>query len=945
MTAGESSYDAILEELLSAMESAAPPPSRIELLERHPGSEATVDRVLRAVERYARLRGQARVGSRLGPPLAPGTMLGDFVLDEPLAAGGMARVYRARQRSLGNRVVALKVFVRGADEEHGHRRFEREALSASRLHHPHLAEVYGFGEQDGLCFYAMRLVAGPTWRAVLERLVAEEMLRRYPVVRRTLVRQAAEVASALATIHAAGMVHRDVKPSNVLLDGSDAGPGGIPEAAAILVDFGLVRPVDRGLLTMTRGSGTACYAAPEQLLGSPVGPPADVFALGVTLHDLLSARTPEARTIAPSIGMESLRELVPSVDPDLAAVVSKAVDPDARWRYADAEALRRDLSAWLEGRPVSARRLRPVERARRFVGRHPQVVLRGILGSAAAAVLLAGLAAVWGWAAAWRRAATARTEGDVATLTSSLGSVPYPVAWLLGATDRSLLDYVRRLRGSESSDPVVAVASCLERGASAEALLAAATHLRVHGYDQEPLVRDWLLLQLSPDSDRRREALQVTARIFYERDDQDQAELVAREPFRQALLGLWEAPTLAEEERLYALSALSGCARVSDLGRVLPWCLPPPDFTERQRLGLRCAERTLRRSNRLRTASASDLAEVRGLVATHIRRMLDEISVDPHVGPWDCRLSAWRLGIALLLAERAAGIRPPVDGLLPPSWLDAFLTQGAAPGSGEAALFFAAAGDPRTRPAMELTQGPRSADRWGQICGLLDDPDVTERSRRFFLKSGEPDGLALVAEFDRAVAESSPELSGRADRFLLDPESRLGAVVGRLASSIDAERAEYCPDPQVMGAWDFTTPAPSSCGIAGELDLAEADHNAPDPGSICYLRLPAAGRSSAEVEFSMPPVGASSPWVALELTHCRASRPYLPYQGEVYLRIRLDGTVLFESVAVESTAGQTVSLPIEGLRLRPGNHRLEIAPTTRSTSTYRLYRATLRRMR
>lgn len=206
--------------------------------------------------------------------LRPGDRLGPYRLVEPLGEGGMGIVFRANRATGG--VAALKVLRRElSGDETFRRRFEREGRIAAQLDHPHLVEVVDAGEAEGLHYLASRFVEGET--------LAHRLERDGPLPLSELLRLAAELGTAIDALHEAGLVHRDVKPSNVMVG---------PEGAA-LTDFGLARGVADSVLTAPgRVVGTLDYLAPEVIRGQPAGPAADIYALGCLLYECVCGAPP-----------------------------------------------------------------------------------------------------------------------------------------------------------------------------------------------------------------------------------------------------------------------------------------------------------------------------------------------------------------------------------------------------------------------------------------------------------------------------------------------------------------------------------------------------------------------------------------------------------------------------------------------------------------------------
>jgi serine/threonine protein kinase len=209
--------------------------------------------------------------------LEAGSEFAGYRIEGLAGKGGMGIVYRARQ-ARPSRLVALKVIAPElADDEEFRSRFERESEVAASIEHPNVIPVYEVGDDDGCLFIAMRFVDGTDLRALIDEEGA------LPADRATRI--AGQVAAALDAAHDAGLIHRDVKPANVLISGSDH---------AYLTDFGLTKPMKGGqeLTTTGVGVGTFDYMAPEQFRGEPVDARTDVYALGCVLHHALTGAPP-----------------------------------------------------------------------------------------------------------------------------------------------------------------------------------------------------------------------------------------------------------------------------------------------------------------------------------------------------------------------------------------------------------------------------------------------------------------------------------------------------------------------------------------------------------------------------------------------------------------------------------------------------------------------------
>src|SRR6266567_4910041 len=310
------------------------------------------------------------------------TDFGDYKLLEEIGRGGQGVVFRARQKSL-NRIVALKIIGLGHWATEAHlKRFRLEAEAAARLEHPGIVPIHEVGERDSSCYFSMKFVEGGQLDAIPKR---EPMP----------IRQAAELIAKVArTVHYAhehGILHRDIKPGNILLDAN-----GEPH----LTDFGLARLLETES-TVTRTLevlGTPSYMAPEQAASknTQLTSATDVYGLGAVSYQLLTGQPPFAggttyETIKLLLDTEPRqpRLLNPKIDRDLSTICLKCLEKDPQRRYPSALALAEDLERWLKHEPIQARRIGLVALSGKWVRRNPT--------SALLAVCLVALAAAAGW--------------------------------------------------------------------------------------------------------------------------------------------------------------------------------------------------------------------------------------------------------------------------------------------------------------------------------------------------------------------------------------------------------------------------------------------------------------------------------------------------------------------------------------------------------------------
>lgn len=378
------------------------------ICDEHPSHAEVLRRRIRA------LRGVGLLDSRPPTEGFP-ERLGEFRLIRPLGGGGMGVVYLAQQESL-NRTVALKLirpehlYFPGARE-----RFQREVDAVARLRHPGIVPVYTVGEENGVPYFAMEHVEGRSLSEILKDLVGldpaglsaadlqrqitpegENVARpRSGTTSRSAVfqgrwveacfRVAREVAEALEHAHARGVLHRDVKPSNIMVT---------PAGRVVLLDFGLA--ISDGASKLTRSGaliGSLPYMAPEQVDGrlDDIGTATDVYGLGATLYEMLTLQLPHPGETVDEIqrSIQGGRAVAPSkintaVPWDAETVCLTAIDVEPGRRYVDAAAMGRDLGNVLSLRPIQARRPGMALRGRRFAQRHPALSVAAVLGCAVA---------------------------------------------------------------------------------------------------------------------------------------------------------------------------------------------------------------------------------------------------------------------------------------------------------------------------------------------------------------------------------------------------------------------------------------------------------------------------------------------------------------------------------------------------------------------------------
>lgn len=268
---------------------------------------------------------------------------GRYRIVRRLGQGGMARVFLAQDESL-HRPVAVKVLAdRHSHDPHFIERFQREARSAARLNHPNIVQVYDHAQVDGVSYIVQEYVEGETLKELIRR--------EAPLDARRAITIALQILAALRVAHQQGVIHRDVKPQNILVQ---------PDGKVKVADFGIANAGESDMTEAGSIVGTAQYLAPEQARGLPVGPPADLYAVGIVLYEMLSGRVPFEGDAAVTVAMRHVQEAPeplgdrnPLVQPELEAVVMRALAKDPSQRYQSADEMGIDLDRVRQGLPIS----------------------------------------------------------------------------------------------------------------------------------------------------------------------------------------------------------------------------------------------------------------------------------------------------------------------------------------------------------------------------------------------------------------------------------------------------------------------------------------------------------------------------------------------------------------------------------------------------------------
>ncbi len=262
----------------------------------------------------------------------PSGFISRYQILEKIGEGGMGALFLARDPAI-DRLLAIKLLRRGFDSDELRSRFAREAKAAGRLRHPNIVTIFDVGEHEGDPFIAMEFLAGETLDELIRHGARLSLARRLKLLE--------ELCDGLSYAHRAGIVHRDIKPANLIVDS---------EGILKILDFGIVRLEEGGSTAAGMLVGTVNYMSPEQITGGDIDHRSDIFAVGLVAYELLTSRQAFAGTIKTgllnrilNVEYESLRTVLPQLDPEVASIVEQALQPEPADRYQDLAKMRNDL--------------------------------------------------------------------------------------------------------------------------------------------------------------------------------------------------------------------------------------------------------------------------------------------------------------------------------------------------------------------------------------------------------------------------------------------------------------------------------------------------------------------------------------------------------------------------------------------------------------------------
>lgn len=266
-----------------------------------------------------------------------------YTLLERVGIGGMAEVYRAEDKVLG-RTVAVKIMLpQYAADPTFTKRFRQEAASAANLQSPYIVSIYDWGQDDDTYYIVMEYLRGTDLKTAIQE--------RGTINQRKAAEIGSQVAQALSVAHASDIIHRDIKPQNIMIQ---------PDGNIKVMDFGIARAGDAGLSQTATVLGTAHYVSPEQAQGKDLTGASDIYSLGVVLYEATTGQLPFDGQDAVSVAVKQVNEIPappssinPNLDPNLEAIIMKAMEKDPERRFADATEMRHTLNDFLAGRPIN----------------------------------------------------------------------------------------------------------------------------------------------------------------------------------------------------------------------------------------------------------------------------------------------------------------------------------------------------------------------------------------------------------------------------------------------------------------------------------------------------------------------------------------------------------------------------------------------------------------
>jgi Protein kinase domain len=395
-----------------------------------------------------------------------------FVIERELGRGGMGVVYQAWQPQLARRVAIKVVSASALIGAEDRRRWLHEARAIGRVRHRNVVQLHEAGEQDGCLYLVLDLILGGS---LAERITG-------PLPARVAVELMLAVARAVDQIHKAGMLHLDIKPSNILLDGLPDGPW--DQVTPMVADFGIARAGDDPGATATGligVRGTPSFMAPEQIAGdrAAIGPRSDVFALGATFYSLLTGRPPfQAASVIETLDLVRTREpalprtLVPGLPRDVETIALTCLRKDPRRRYASPGELADDLQRWLDGFPIRARPVSKLEHASRWCQRRPAFASLLAVLAVTVASSLVGLLTLWRHAETERRRAENALARAIASDKATTGAVGDLVGLLATTVDAPQVHTSELLDKSLDVVRDLTAKLCQDRGFAASNLIA-----------------------------------------------------------------------------------------------------------------------------------------------------------------------------------------------------------------------------------------------------------------------------------------------------------------------------------------------------------------------------------------------------------------------------------------------------------------------------------------